>query len=62
MAALELILLQRVEKLGQMGDIVKVAPGFARRLGDALTAREGIGVDGGDAAAQDVPGDQPHRA
>lgn len=30
MAALELILLQRVEKLGQMGDIVKVAPGFAR--------------------------------
>jgi large subunit ribosomal protein L9 len=26
----ELILLQRVEKLGQMGDVVKVKPGFAR--------------------------------
>ena len=30
MAAVELILLQRVEKLGQMGDIVKVKPGYAR--------------------------------
>src|ERR1700761_9208852 len=30
MAAVELILLQRVEKLGQMGDLVKVRPGFAR--------------------------------
>ena len=30
MAAVELILLQRVEKLGQMGEIVKVKPGFAR--------------------------------
>ena len=30
MAAVELILLQRVEKLGQMGDVVKVKPGFAR--------------------------------
>jgi large subunit ribosomal protein L9 len=30
MADVELILLQRVEKLGQMGDIVKVRPGFAR--------------------------------
>jgi large subunit ribosomal protein L9 len=30
MAAVELILLQRVEKLGQMGDRVKVKPGFAR--------------------------------
>jgi large subunit ribosomal protein L9 len=30
MAALELILLQRVDKLGQMGDVVKVKPGFAR--------------------------------
>lgn len=30
MAAVELILLQRVEKLGQMGDLVKVKPGFAR--------------------------------
>jgi len=30
MAAVELVLLQRVEKLGQMGDIVKVKPGYAR--------------------------------
>jgi large subunit ribosomal protein L9 len=30
MAAVELILLQRVEKLGQMGEKVKVKPGFAR--------------------------------
>jgi large subunit ribosomal protein L9 len=30
MADVELILLQRVEKLGQMGEIVKVRPGFAR--------------------------------
>jgi large subunit ribosomal protein L9 len=30
MAAVELILLQRVEKLGQMGDRVRVKPGFAR--------------------------------
>lgn len=32
MAAIELILLQRVEKLGQMGDKVKVKPGFARNF------------------------------
>ena len=30
MAAVELILLQRVEKLGQMGEKVKVKPGYAR--------------------------------
>jgi large subunit ribosomal protein L9 len=30
MAAVELILLQRVENLGQMGEIVRVKPGFAR--------------------------------
>jgi large subunit ribosomal protein L9 len=30
MPAVELILLQRVEKLGQMGDVVRVKPGFAR--------------------------------
>ncbi len=30
MAAVEVILLQRVEKLGQMGDVVKVRPGYAR--------------------------------
>jgi large subunit ribosomal protein L9 len=30
MAAVELILLQRVEKLGQMGEVVKVKPGYAR--------------------------------
>ena len=32
MAAVELVLLQRVEKLGQMGDVVKVKPGFARNF------------------------------
>jgi large subunit ribosomal protein L9 len=32
MAAVELILLQRVEKLGQMGDVVRVKPGFARNF------------------------------
>jgi large subunit ribosomal protein L9 len=30
MPAVELILLQRVEQLGQMGEIVKVKPGYAR--------------------------------
>ena len=30
MAAVELVLLQRVEKLGQMGDLVRVKPGYAR--------------------------------
>ena len=32
MSATEVILLQRVEKLGQMGDIVKVKPGYARNF------------------------------
>jgi large subunit ribosomal protein L9 len=32
MAQVELILLQRVEKLGQMGDTVKVKPGYARNF------------------------------
>jgi large subunit ribosomal protein L9 len=32
MAAVEVILLQRVEKLGQMGELVKVKPGFARNF------------------------------
>jgi large subunit ribosomal protein L9 len=32
MAAIELILLQRVEKLGQMGDRVRVKPGYARNF------------------------------
>ncbi len=32
MAAVELILLQRVEKLGQMGERVKVTPGYARNF------------------------------
>jgi len=32
MAAIELILLQRVEKLGQMGDKVRVKPGYARNF------------------------------
>ncbi|MGH7153787.1 MAG: 50S ribosomal protein L9, partial [Acetobacteraceae bacterium] len=30
MPAVELILLQRVEHLGQMGEVVKVKPGYAR--------------------------------
>ncbi len=29
---MEVILLQRIEKLGQMGDVVKVRPGFARNF------------------------------
>ena len=29
---MELILLQRVEKLGQMGDVVKVKPGYGRNF------------------------------
>lgn len=32
MANIELILLQRVEKLGQMGELVKVKPGYARNF------------------------------
>ena len=32
MAAIELILLQRVDKLGQMGDVVSVKPGYARNF------------------------------
>jgi large subunit ribosomal protein L9 len=32
MAAIEIILLQRVANLGQMGDIVKVKPGYARNF------------------------------
>lgn len=32
MAAVELILLHRVDKLGQMGDVVKVKPGYARNF------------------------------
>ena len=32
MADVELILLQRVDKLGQMGELVKVKPGFARNF------------------------------
>jgi large subunit ribosomal protein L9 len=32
MAAVEIILLQRVEKLGLMGDVVKVKPGYARNF------------------------------
>jgi large subunit ribosomal protein L9 len=39
---IELILMQRVEKLGQMGDVVKVRPGYARNfllpLGKAVRA------------------------
>jgi large subunit ribosomal protein L9 len=32
MASIDLILLQRIEKLGQMGDVVKVKPGYARNF------------------------------
>ena len=32
MAAIEVILLQRVEKLGQMGEVVRVKPGYARNF------------------------------
>jgi large subunit ribosomal protein L9 len=32
MALMDIILLERVEKLGQMGDIVKVKPGYARNF------------------------------
>jgi len=32
MAAVELILMQRVEKLGQMGEVVRVKPGYARNF------------------------------
>src|SRR5476649_911780 len=32
MAAVELILLQRIANLGQMGDVVKVKPGYARNF------------------------------
>jgi large subunit ribosomal protein L9 len=41
---MEVILLERIEKLGQMGDLVNVKPGFARNyllpLGKALRANE----------------------
>jgi len=32
MASVELVLLQRVENLGQMGDVVRVKPGYARNF------------------------------
>lgn len=32
MSAMEVILLERVEKLGQMGDVVRVKPGYARNF------------------------------
>jgi large subunit ribosomal protein L9 len=42
---MEVILLERIEKLGQMGDVVKVKPGFARNFllpqKKALRATEG---------------------
>ncbi|NQV98161.1 MAG: 50S ribosomal protein L9 [Rhodospirillales bacterium] len=41
---MEVILMERIEKLGQMGDVVKVKPGFARNFllpqGKALRATE----------------------
>ena len=45
MAATEVILLQRVEHLGQMGEVVKVRPGYARNFllpqGKAIRANAG---------------------
>jgi len=32
MAAMEVVLLERIERLGQMGDVVRVKPGFARNF------------------------------
>lgn len=44
MAAMDVILLERVEKLGSIGDVVSVKPGFARNFllprGKALRANE----------------------
>lgn len=41
---IEIVLLERIEKLGQMGDVVRVRPGFARNFllpqGKALRATE----------------------
>ena len=41
---MEIILLERIEKLGQMGDVVKVKPGYARNFllpqGKALRANK----------------------
>ncbi len=41
---IEIILMQRVEKLGQMGEVVKVKPGYARNfllpLGKAIRANK----------------------
>ncbi len=41
---MEIILLERVEKLGQMGEVVKVKPGYARNFllpqGKALRANK----------------------
>ena len=41
---MEIILLERVEKLGQMGDVVSVKPGYARNFllpqGKALRANK----------------------
>ena len=42
---MDVILLERIEKLGQMGDVVSVKPGFARNFllptGKALRATDG---------------------
>ena len=36
---MEVILLERIEKLGQMGDVVKVRPGFARNYIQELLSK-----------------------
>jgi large subunit ribosomal protein L9 len=46
---IEIVLLERVERLGQMGDVVRVKPGYARNfllpLGKALRAtKENLSV------------------
>ena len=40
---MEVILLERVGKLGQMGDVVRVKDGFARNF--LLAARQGLARD-----------------
>ncbi len=43
---MEVILLERVPRLGQMGEVVRVKDGFARNF--LLAARQGIARDRGE--------------
>ena len=47
---MEVILLERIEKLGQMGDVVNVKPGFARNylLPNKKAAKTGDDFTGGE--------------